>query len=131
PRADARRVRLHAAALRARHAPAGPLPLPGAGLGAPPAHAHHRHLADLPPVRTVPLYSRPGCHLCDDARAALARVRLRTPFALQERNTEEDDALPARYLERIPVIALDGEALFDFFLEEETLEGLILYRKAR
>ena len=33
---------------------------------------------------TLTLYSRPGCHLCDDARAALERVRARTTFALHE-----------------------------------------------
>ena len=82
-------------------------------------------------MRTVTLYSRPGCHLCDDARAALARVRERAPFILQERDIEDDDALHARYLERIPVIALDGEELFDFFVDEETLARLILYREAR
>jgi glutaredoxin len=82
-------------------------------------------------MRTVTLYSRPGCHLCDDARAALARVRARAPFALDERNIEDDDALHARYLERIPVIALDGRELFDFFVDEDTLERLILYREAR
>ena len=82
-------------------------------------------------MRTVTLYSRPGCHLCDDARAALARVRERAPFTLEERDIEDDDALHARYLERIPVIALDGEELFDFFVDEETLERLILYREAR
>ena len=82
-------------------------------------------------MRTVTLYSRPGCHLCDDARAALNRVRARAPFALDERNIEDDAALHARYLERIPVIALDGEELFDFFVDEETLERLILYREAR
>jgi glutaredoxin len=82
-------------------------------------------------VRTVTLYSRPGCHLCDDARAALRRVQAQTPFALEEVDIETDDALHARYLERIPVIALDGEELFDFFVDEETLERLILYREAR
>ena len=82
-------------------------------------------------MRTVTLYSRPGCHLCDDARAAVNRVRARAPFALDERNIEDDAALHARYLERIPVIALDGEELFDFFVDEETLERLILYREAR
>ena len=82
-------------------------------------------------MRTVTLYSRPGCHLCDDARAALERVRAQAPFALDEVNIEDDDGLHARYLERIPVIALDGEELFDFFVDEETLKRLILYREAR
>jgi hypothetical protein len=34
-----------------------------------------------------------------------------------------DDALHARYLERIPVIALDGEELFDFYVDEAVLEA--------
>jgi glutaredoxin len=72
-------------------------------------------------VRTVTLYGRPGCHLCDDARAALGRLRARHPFELDEVDITTDDALHARYLERIPVIALDGEELFDFFVDEAEL----------
>jgi glutaredoxin len=72
-------------------------------------------------VRTVTLYGRPGCHLCDDARAALERVRARHPFVLREVDIEADDALFKRYLERIPVVALDGEELFELFVDEETL----------
>ena len=70
---------------------------------------------------TVTLYARPGCHLCDDARAALERLRARTPFALSEVDITTDDALHARYLERIPVVAVDGEELFDHFVDEEAL----------
>ena len=62
----------------------------------------------------VTLYSRPGCHLCDEAREALERVRARAPFTVDEINIETDDELHARYLERIPVVALDGDELFDF-----------------
>jgi glutaredoxin len=72
-------------------------------------------------VRTVTLYGRSGCHLCDDARAALERVRARHPFVLREVDIEADDALFKRYLERIPVVALDGEELFELFVDEETL----------
>jgi glutaredoxin len=72
-------------------------------------------------VRTVTLYGRPGCHLCDEARAALERVRAAHPFKLEEVDIERDDALLERYLERIPVIALDGNELFDFFVDEEEL----------
>ena len=82
-------------------------------------------------MRTVTLYTRPGCHLCDEARAALRRVQARAPFALEEIDIEGDDALHARYLERIPVIALDGQEIFDYFVDEETLARLILYREAR
>jgi glutaredoxin len=76
-------------------------------------------------VRTVTLYGRPGCHLCDDARAVLERVRRDTPFALVERDIEADDALLRRYLERIPVVALDGRELFDFFVDEDALRAAL------
>jgi glutaredoxin len=72
-------------------------------------------------VSTVTLYTRPGCHLCDEAREALERVRAETPFALHERDITEDDALHRRYLERIPVVVLDGEELFDYFVDEGAL----------
>jgi glutaredoxin len=76
---------------------------------------------------TLTLYSRPGCHLCDDARAALERVRARAPFTLREVNIESDDSLHSRYLERIPVVALGDQELFDFFVDEAALEAK-LYR---
>jgi glutaredoxin len=79
---------------------------------------------------TLTLYSRPGCHLCDEARVALQRVRARTPFALREVNIETDDSLLSRYLERIPVVALGDEELFDFFVDEAALEAR-LYRLLR
>ena len=63
------------------------------------------------------LYGRPGCHLCDEARQALDRVG--EPY--DEVDIERDDELLKRYLERIPVVALDGEELFDFFVDEERL----------
>jgi glutaredoxin len=72
-------------------------------------------------MRTVTLYGRPGCHLCDDARMLLERVRATHPFRLLEVDIETDDALLARYLERIPVVALDGEELFDLFVDEGAL----------
>ena len=63
------------------------------------------------------LYGRPGCHLCDEARATLERIG--APFA--EVDIESDDALHRAYLERIPVVALDGEELYDFFVDEADL----------
>jgi glutaredoxin len=73
-------------------------------------------------VKTVTLYGRPGCHLCDDARAILERVRATHPFRLEEVDIESDDTLLKRYLERIPVVALDGDELFDLFVDERALE---------
>jgi glutaredoxin len=69
-------------------------------------------------VTRVVLYARPGCHLCDDARAMLERARATTPFELHERDIEADDALLRRYLERIPVIEVDGEEAFELLVNE-------------
>ena len=70
---------------------------------------------------TITLYTRPGCHLCDDARAALKRVQQQHPFTLTEIDIESDDALHRALLERIPVVELDGEHLFDYFVDEAAL----------
>ena len=73
-------------------------------------------------MRSVILYSRPGCCLCDDARAILERVRGRRPFAFAERNIDADDALLRAYLERIPVVTIDGVESFELFVDEAELE---------
>jgi glutaredoxin len=67
------------------------------------------------------LYGRPGCHLCDDARAVLERVGA----AFEEVDITTDDALHAAYLERIPVVTLDGVERFDYFVDEAALRGLL------
>lgn len=72
---------------------------------------------------TVTLLGRPGCHLCDEARAMLQRVRATQPFVLEERDIEADDATFKAYLERIPVVALDGEELYEFFVDEADLRA--------
>ena len=71
----------------------------------------------------VTLYGRPGCHLCDEARAALQRVAARRPFVLREVDITTDDALHRRYLVRIPVVCLDGEELFEYHVDEAALEA--------
>jgi len=70
---------------------------------------------------TLILYGRPGCHLCDEARTVLERVG--HPF--EEIDIESDDALLRRYLERIPVVALEGEELYDFFVDEPDLRARV------
>jgi len=74
----------------------------------------------------VTLYSKPDCTLCDHARDALERVRERTPFELEEIDINGEVRLLARYAERIPVVALDGRDMFDFFVDEEELERALL-----
>jgi hypothetical protein len=82
-------------------------------------------------MHEVVLYGRPGCHLCDDARVVLERVQAELPFALVERDIERDDALFKAYLERIPVIVLDGEELFEHFVDERELRRRLAYTGER
>lgn len=72
-------------------------------------------------MKTLVLYGKPDCHLCDDARATLERMRAEHPFQLVEKDITQDHDLHRRYLERIPVITLDGEELFDHFVDEVAL----------
>jgi glutaredoxin len=69
----------------------------------------------------IVLYSQPGCHLCEDARAVLERVRREQPFNFVERDITLDDALFRAYLERIPVVTIDGEEVFEHFVAEPEL----------
>lgn len=72
-------------------------------------------------MTVVTLFGRPECHLCDEARAVLERVRRDHPFEMEERDITRDDDLHRRYLERIPVVCLDGDELFEFFVDEHAL----------
>jgi glutaredoxin len=54
------------------------------------------------------LLGKPGCHLCDDARAVLARVAAETGVRWDERDVTADEADFEEYGDRIPVLLLDG-----------------------
>ncbi len=72
-------------------------------------------------MRAVVLYGREGCCLCDEARDVLERVRAHVPFSLREIDIESDDRLHRAYLERIPVVTIDGVEAFQFFVDEAEL----------
>ena len=80
---------------------------------------------------TVILYGREGCCLCDDAREALRRARDRHLFSLEERDIDGDEQLTRRYLERIPVVTIDGEEAFELFVDEAQLERRLSERLTR
>ena len=69
----------------------------------------------------VTLYGKPGCHLCDDARAAVLEARAERRFDLEEVDVSIDADLNRRYGERIPVVFLDGEELFEHFVDPVVL----------
>jgi hypothetical protein len=77
----------------------------------PETTAAERAVADLVPIDAPR----------DDARAALERVRAAHPFRLVEIDIESDDALLRAYLERIPVVAVDGEIVSELMLDRDAL----------
>jgi len=60
----------------------------------------------------VIIYSRPGCHLCDEAKAVIMSAGCSDRFTLEEVNIESDDELLRKYKYDIPVIAIDGVETF-------------------
>jgi glutaredoxin len=66
----------------------------------------------------VVLYSKPGCHLCEDAHELLTRVATRRRFTLSEIDIRGDPELFRRYDIRIPVLVIDGEIELDAPLRE-------------
>jgi glutaredoxin len=70
----------------------------------------------------VTLYGKPGCHLCEEARAVVDQVRERHPFELEEVDITRDPALEALYRERIPVIAINGREVLELVIEVPDLQ---------
>jgi hypothetical protein len=69
-------------------------------------------------MRVITVYSKPDCHLCEELLVSLGRLQAELAFAIEERDITTDDRLHRAYLERIPVVTLDGEELCDYFLDE-------------
>ncbi len=72
-------------------------------------------------VAEVVLVTRVGCHLCEDAKAALERIRERTGEGFVEVDVDSDLELAAEYGDRIPVVVLDGREHGYWRVEEDRL----------
>jgi glutaredoxin len=71
------------------------------------------------------IYSRPGCHLCDDMKGVVERVArtaaAATPITVEEIDITTDPALETRYGAEIPVLLIDGKKAAKFRVTEEAL----------
>ncbi|WP_066521605.1 glutaredoxin family protein [Curtobacterium ammoniigenes] len=71
---------------------------------------------------SVTLLTKPGCHLCDDARPIVESVVRRHPgVTLTEQSILDDPALREEYAEDIPVVLIDGRVHSNWFVDEERL----------
>ncbi|HVF88560.1 MAG TPA: glutaredoxin family protein [Blastocatellia bacterium] len=60
----------------------------------------------------VTIYSRPGCHLCDEAKTSISSAGCDDDFTLEEINIDQDPELRERYKNDVPVIFIDGIKAF-------------------
>jgi len=67
----------------------------------------------------ITLYTRPGCHLCDDARAVIEAVCADLGESYEEIDITGDDELEDRFTEDVPVTFVDGRQ-HDFWRVDET-----------
>jgi glutaredoxin len=77
----------------------------------------------------VTVYSKPDCHLCEEAMSGLRRLQSELGFELAELDITEDEQLHRAYFERIPVICLDGEELCEYFLRESAVRERLESRR--
>jgi glutaredoxin len=69
-------------------------------------------------MRVITVYSKEGCHLCEDAIAGLQAMRGQLEFQIEELDITSEDSLHRAYFDRIPVISLEGEEICEHFLQE-------------
>jgi len=72
----------------------------------------------------VVVYSRPGCHLCEEALAQVVALHGEGyRFELHEIDIESNDLLLRRYLERIPVVEVDGLEVSELVLDRAAVQA--------
>ena len=71
------------------------------------------------------LYTKSDCCLCDEALAALERVRAERLFELETVDIEGDPDLMRRYGERIPVVHVSGITTFEYRVDEDELRQIL------
>jgi glutaredoxin len=78
---------------------------------------------------TVVLYTRQGCHLCDNARATLESAGQRFPLVLTTVDVDSDPDLVARYGMEVPVVLVDGRLRFRGCVNPVLLDRLLRKRR--
>jgi glutaredoxin len=76
----------------------------------------------------VTIYSRPGCHLCDDMKAVVQHVARSIPLSLDEIDISTDPSLEAQYGLEIPVLMVEGRKAAKYRVGEEELRKILAGR---
>ena len=78
----------------------------------------------------ITLIGKPGCHLCDDARAVVERVARDTGAGWSELSILDDPELAEKYWEQIPVVLVDGEQHDFWRVDEGRLRAALAGRRS-
>lgn len=76
----------------------------------------------------VTIYSRPGCHLCDEMKAVVARVAATASLTLEEIDISGDARLEELYGLEIPVLMVDGTKAAKYRVTEKELRKILAAR---
>lgn len=74
------------------------------------------------------IYSRPGCHLCDEMKAVVHRVSVSIPLSLDEVDISGDAELERLYGLEIPVLMIDGKKVAKYRIAEAELLRIVMRR---
>jgi len=72
----------------------------------------------MPDPRQVVLYSRKGCHLCDEVKSTLSRLETRGGFTWSEVDIDSDPELQQKFDQEVPVVFINGKKAFKYRMEE-------------
>jgi glutaredoxin len=84
----------------------------------------------MTPTTRVTLYTRAGCHLCEEAERVLRQEQAAAGFGLDLVDVDRDPELARRYGVRVPVVAVDGQDLFEYEVPLDLLRARLALDRA-
>jgi len=73
----------------------------------------------MPVPRSVVVYSRRGCHLCEVVKESLAKLSRHGGFTWQEVDVDADAELCRQFNDEVPVVFIDGHKAFKYHMDEQ------------
>jgi glutaredoxin len=73
----------------------------------------------MPELRSVVVYSRKGCHLCEVVKESLDKLSRRGGFTWREIDVDTDAELRRQFNDEVPVVFIDGRKAFKYHMDEQ------------
>jgi glutaredoxin len=88
-------------------------------------HVNDATFESFMPLKTVTIFSKPECHLCEEVEKVVQAVALRRRFRLEHKNILDDPVLAEKYKTAIPVIQVEGKEIARYRLTAFALEAAL------